>query len=685
MPPKNKKSNKLDKVTNKCQKQFTNMLDKNTKGSEDSEEESEKDFEEDSDNEPDIKSTKIKTNNKFSFIMEDSDTETDSESESETETENETKTEYETNIDLDLKKKDINPEKIDNKKEINDKTNGVKLNKAMRDELKKNKKERKEILDIKGLEKLKTIEGVRTIFSDEVEILVNGVKLIGESNITINEKTKYVLIGNNGCGKTTLVKYLYERINDIDDVLMIEQDIQIEDTEQKVCDFILGANQELYTKYLRMKELEKLIDTEQNILLDEYQQLSEEVYGNDWEKFEAESKRILNGLGFTDLNIPVRILSGGWRMRLALGKALLRCPNVLILDEPTNHLDLDAVIWLTDYLYHYKKTLIIITHQIHLMNTIADTIWLVSNPELTGTKVYTIKGNYDKVIKMIENMEREVNKNYEKFTKRVEELRKKSTPKKEVDEFIKKSGIPRPPKPYEVNIDWEKINQLSSTNIIEFRNVDYSYGDKNIFEQIEFSISMGQKLIIVGPNGIGKTTLFKLSSGQLSPSKNNSNETGYIIKDDRLRVGYYHQQIIDNLPLDLTPIQYLQTLNHRLDNGACRGILGKLGIKKTETVDLPNIKINLLSGGQKARVSLSSIQMNSPHLILLDEPTNHLDLESIEGLIKGINEFNGGIVIITHDMYLIESIHNASIYEIKNKKIIKFNGDFSDYCSSILK
>jgi ATPase subunit of ABC transporter with duplicated ATPase domains len=275
-------------------------------------------------------------------------------------------------------------------------------------------------------------------------------------------------------------------------------------------------------------------------------------------------------------------------------------------------------------------------------------------------------------------MERETNNNYEKFTKRIEELRKKSTPKKDIDEFIKKSQVPRPPKPYEVNIDWENVPQLSLSNIIEFRDVDFSHGSNTIFDKIEFNISMGQKLIIVGPNGIGKTTLFKLASGLLTPN------SGNIINDDRLRVGYYHQQIIDNLPLNLTPTQYLQTLNDRLDNGACRGILGKLGIKKTDTVDLPNIKINLLSGGQKARVSLASIQMNSPHLLLLDEPTNHLDLESIEGLIKGINEFNGGVVIITHDMYLIESINDGIIYEISNKKIKKFNGEFNDYCEKII-
>ena len=194
-------------------------------------------------------------------------------------------------------------------------------------------------------------------------------------------------------------------------------------------------------------------------------------------------------------------------MRLAIGKALLRCPSLLILDEPTNHLDLNAVIWLTNYLATYKKTLIVITHQIYLMNAIGDITWYIGNPELTGTRVYTIRGNYSKVIKVLENYEKEIHKNYEKFIKRVEELRKKSTPKKEVDEFIKKSGVPRPPKPYEVNIEFEQVPKLSSANIIDFRDVSFGYEEsKKIFDSIEFAVSVGDKNLLVGPNVAGKTT-----------------------------------------------------------------------------------------------------------------------------------------------------------------------------------
>ena len=215
-------------------------------------------------------------------------------------------------------------------------------------------------------------------------------------------------------------------------------------------------------------------------------------------------------------------------------------------------------------------------------------------------------------------------------------------------------------------------------NIIDFKNIKFGYDDNIIFDNLNFTIQMGCRYILVGQNGVGKTTLFKLAYNSIKPQE------GYVIKDDRLRIGYYHQQMVDNLPLDLTPIEYLQSIDSTLDLTQCRCILGKLGIKKKDIMDLPTSIISTLSGGEKARVSLASIQMFSPQLILMDEPTNHLDLESINGLIKGINDFNGALVIITHDMYLIKSIKDATIYETKNKDIEKFKGSFEKYCDSIL-
>jgi ATP-binding cassette, subfamily F, member 1 len=546
-------------------------------------------------------------------------------------------------------------------------------------ENKENKINKKENKRINKLEKNKDRNNLnlRTYYSDNIEIDINGKKIIYESNIVINSNTKYFVMGYNGCGKTTLLKYIFNKLKDNLDILMIDQDIEIESNEERVCDFILNADPELYKKYQEiviLENKEELNDDE----TEKYQELSEYVYQKGWDRYEAESKKILNGLGFINPNIKVSILSGGWRMRLALGKALLRRPEILILDEPTNHLDLNAVIWLTGYLTGYDKTLIVITHQIGLVNSIADIVWYIGNLELKGNKVFTIRGNYNRLLQFMDNLDKEMNSNYNKFQKKITELKKKSTPKKDVEVYIKKNNVPRPPKPYIVNIDWENIIKLSTKNIIDFRDVYFNYGEKKIYEKLNIALDMGSRIVLVGENGVGKTTFFKLASDELKPND------GDIYFDHRLRVGYYNQQIIDTLPLHLTPIEYLQEIDSSLDQNKCRGILGKLGIKKTELVDLPKNIIENLSGGQKARVSLASIQMKNPHLILFDEPTNHLDIESIDGLINGINNFNGGVVVITHDMYLIESIENSRIYEVKNNNLIKFNGEFDEYCDMVL-
>jgi ATPase subunit of ABC transporter with duplicated ATPase domains len=546
------------------------------------------------------------------------------------------------------------------------KTNNFELNKNKSND-KKDKKD-------------KNNNNLTTLYSKTIDIEINGKQIINESDVVINSGIKYFVMGNNGCGKTTLLKYIYNDIIDNCDVLMIDQDIQINDIDQTVEDFILYADKELYQNVKKMKELELFdeLTDEQNEI---YNEMTEYCYQKEYDRYEAESKRILCGLGFNDPLKLVNILSGGWRMRLALGKALLRKPTILILDEPTNHLDLNAVIWLTDYLKDYSKTLIVITHQISFVNSIADVIWYIGNPELiynNSNGLYTIQGKYDKLLKTIDNFNKENKNKYDKFQKRIEEMKKKSTPKKEVEEFIKKNNVMRPPKEYIVNITFDNVVQLSTKNIIEFRNVSFGYNDKLIYENIHINMDMGTRMILVGENGIGKTTFLKLASLELQPSD------GMVYFDERLRVGYYNQQIIDSLPLDLNSIEYLQQLNEKLSINECRAILGKLGLKKTDLIDLPTNKIGNLSGGQKARVSFAKLQMYNPHLILLDEPTNHLDLESIDGLIKGINDFNGGIVVITHDIYLIENIKNTILYNVQNNNVELFKGDFEDYYDFIL-
>ena len=518
-----------------------------------------------------------------------------------------------------------------------------------------------------------------TLFSGKVEISVGGKKLINESELVINSETKYFLMGINGCGKTTLMKHLYEMLKDSHEILMIDQNVKIESTEQTVKDFILSANLELYTKHRRMEELEQienLTDTQH----EEYETLSEYVYSNGWDRYEANSGKILNGLGFTDANRAVSLLSGGWRMRLALAKALLYEPNLLFLDESTNGLDINAIIWLQDHLETYKKTVVMITHQIGFVNNLSEHIWYVGDLDGLGSKLHTIRGNYKNLTQFLEQTNKEATQKYEKLQKRIMEMRKKSVTKAEIEEVIKKANAPKPPKPYNVNIEFEEISeQVGMRNVIEFKNVSFGYDDKrNIFDKIDYSINLKSRHVIVGENGMGKTTLFKLCTGQYLPT------SGYIVKDDRVSVAIYHQLLVDNLPLELSPIEYLQSLNQTLSENDCRAKLGKIGLRKNDSLDIPKNVIGLLSGGQRVRTALAAIQLFSPSIILLDEVSNDMDTTSIEAIIDGINNFNGAIVLITHDTHLIESIENAEIYEVSNAKLTKLNGDFEEYKRKIL-
>jgi ATPase subunit of ABC transporter with duplicated ATPase domains len=526
------------------------------------------------------------------------------------------------------------------------------------------------------MDKNKSIHN-ETLFNDNIEIKINGKIIINKSDIVINSNTKYFLIGHNGCGKTSLLNYIYTKLKDIQDILLIEQDIKI-NSEQTIYNFILDANETLHNLNIKYNQLTintNLSDEEFKILTETQELLTQ----NNWYFYEAEAKKILSGLGFINIDDYVKNLSGGWRMRLALGKALLRKPKILLLDEPTNHLDLDAVIWLTNYLSEYKNTVIIVSHQINFINSLVNEIWYIGNPELTGTKLYKFRGSYYNYTKGLELITKETLKKYDKFNKQIENLKKKSTPKKDVEEFIKKNNVMKPEKTYSVKINFSNVPTINSKNIIQFNNVDFSYDNsKQILNNINFSISMDSRIVLVGSNGSGKSTFFKLCSGIIKPSN------GEVIIDERVRIGWFHQQMIDTIPLNLTPIEYLKTINNKLDDNSCRMYLSKIGLRKQNDFDPCSTLIDNLSGGQKSRVVFVSIQVKEPNIILMDEPTNHLDIETIEGLINAINEYNGGILLITHDIHLIKSINNVALYEMKNSTIKYFNDDFEEYINLTL-
>jgi ATP-binding cassette subfamily F protein 1 len=521
-----------------------------------------------------------------------------------------------------------------------------------------------------------------TYISEKKASIKLGAKtIIDESELIVNSGVRYGLVGPNGCGKSTVLNYIIEHLPEEVPAYKVDQHITFDSEDQTVLDFMLRANSTIYETNRRVTNLEQIPEEElTDQKLDELNDLYSTDAYSEYEKYVGESKKILKGLGITNYDVPVNTYSGGWRMRLAIAKALIIKPKVLVMDEPTNHLDLNAVIWLGRYLSTYNQTLIIVSHQIEFINQSTNIIWTIANPDFTVPKLYSVKSNYDRLQQTLSDIKKSAVTAYEKFEKEVEKQKKKSTPKTVVEKYIKENAVPRPPKPYEVKISFPEVRSIGNKKAIKFDKVSFGYPDAELLiTESDFSIGMGDRYVIVGPNGVGKTTLFKLCMGELTPT------SGDIIVDSRIRIGYYNQQVIETLPLELTPIQYLQSLDAELDIQQCRYLLGRIGLKKIDNADPCLIPIDKLSGGQKARVSFCAIQARSPHIILFDEPTNHLDIESIEGLIQGINEFDGGVIMITHDTHLISNVENYQLLQFKNKDVSIFpGGDIEDYIEEIV-
>lgn len=524
---------------------------------------------------------------------------------------------------------------------------------------------------------------MQTYYSGNISLNINGKTLIHESPLTINSKTKYVLLSINGAGKTTLINHLtslFENSESKFTYLVVEQDIIVK-KEQTIFEYILEADIEGFNAKNRVNELgEKDMNEEE---MEEYNVKTEFLDSIGWPKFESEAKRILKGLEFNDIQKFTSDLSGGWIMRLALAKSFLRKPDLLILDEPSNHLDLNANVWLTNYLVEYPGSIILITHQIELACQVADITLYIGPMKTNNPVITTVKSDYYGLKKFMGEVMKKRNEDYKKSLNKSKDFRNSKPPKtkKQIEEYERSIYVERPEIPYDVNIDWESVVK-NNRNVLSFRDVSFGYSNESsIFENMNFDVFGDSKIVILGKNGCGKTTLFKLISGNLQPDSENN---GVIIRDERLRVGYYHQRILENLPLDLTPTQFLQSINSQLSTGDCKGILGRLSLKKNKVNDPTNTLIRNLSGGQKARVALARVQIGCPHLLLLDESSNHLDIESVEALIDGINAFKGAAVIISHDVHLIKSIENKRIFIVENKQITEWKLPFEDYCKKIL-
>ena len=407
---------------------------------------------------------------------------------------------------------------------------------------------------------------------------------------------------------------------------------------------------------------------------------------------EPRARKILAGLGFADHLVPMdrktKDMSGGWRMRVSLAKALFAAPSLLLLDEPTNHLDLEACVWLEDHLSRYSKCLVVVSHSQDFLNAVCThTVWL------TNRVLRYYGGNYAKFVETVAEDERVQLREYEKQQADMEKLSEfvrvnkangvaaSAKSKKKVLEKLQDDAVARPKlRTQTLSFAFPECTRLAPP-VLPFEDVSFSYSGKKedyLYDNLSLGVDCDSRVALVGPNGCGKSTLLKLMSGELSPTM------GSVKKHQHCILSTYHQHSQEVLDDELSPLAFMRKQypppEYKMSEERWRSYLVQFGFP-TERQTMP---IGLLSHGQKSRLVFAMLAMRTSSLLLLDEPTNHLDVDAVDGLAAAIDGFGGGVVLVSHDFRLIDKVCKE-IWVCEDKGVRKFDGSIRDYKKELAK
>jgi len=517
--------------------------------------------------------------------------------------------------------------------------------------------------------------------------------ILDKITLSINEGEKIGFIGANGAGKSTLFKILTSQLDHDYGELFIDKNKKIGYLSQ---DLSLDSNNTIYDETLivfnnllslekSLKDLELKMSEPYDASKEEYHNriikeytLSSELYNNrGGYTYKAEISRVLKGLGFMeeDYNKPINILSGGQKTRVALCKLLLKGPDILLLDEPTNHLDLDAIEWLEDYLKSYKGTMFIISHDRYFLDAITNKTF-----ELINGHVDSYNGNYTNFIDLKKknyeiqlkayNLQRseikrqeEIITRYKSFNReksvRAAESRQKSLDKMErIDSPI--SDLREAKIKFETEIK-------SGNDVLHIENLSKQFGDNLLFENLNLDIKRSEKIALIGENGRGKTTLFKIIMDKIPY------DTGIKVLGKNIFVGYYDQEQ-SNLNPEKTIIDEVWDDFPKLTTTELRTALAAFLFIGEDVFK----NISTLSGGEKCRINLLKIMLSKANFLLLDEPTNHLDIMSREALEDSILGYDGTVIVISHDRYFLNKVIDK-ILELNQDGLKEYLGNYNYY------
>ena len=507
--------------------------------------------------------------------------------------------------------------------------------------------------------------GLRTLFED--------------ASVLIQDGQKVGLVGPNGCGKSTLFKLITGAFSPDGGKIEITRGTQIATVAQEIADpsqpllpYVLATDKELTA----LEKESQRADISGERLAEVFDRM--EFLGA--HSATARASAILSGLGFEnkDFHRPLKEFSGGWQVRACLAAALYAPSNCLLLDEPTNHLDLETSVWLENYLLHLNKTVFIISHDRHILNLLCDKIIHVENAVL---KLYN--GNYDQYERTraaaIEGMRLAAAK-HERVVAHlqsfVDRFRYKATKAKQAQSRIKmieKMGeLPPIPKDPEVHFQFPSPTRLTQS-LISIEGGVAGYDDKPVLTDLNLRIEQDDRIALLGANGNGKSTLAKILSHRLLLM------SGKMTTAKKMKIAYFSQHQTEELDVEKTPFEQLGDVMPGASETQIRAQLGAFGLNKAKS----DTEIGKLSGGEKSRLLLALITKDAPHLLILDEPTNHLDIQSRDALLDALNAYTGAVVLITHDLHVIEMACDT-LWIVRGGTCRTFTGDLEDYKMQLL-
>jgi ATP-binding cassette subfamily F protein 3 len=521
-----------------------------------------------------------------------------------------------------------------------------------------------------------TLSGIRKAYADRV--------LFADATLQVNREDRIGLVGPNGDGKTTLLSIILGTEDSDDGEVTMERGITFGYLPQESApigdETVIELATAVTPEYVKLRRIIKAWEADHptealhpELVHDDVHDRFNELGGY---RLEAKAKQILAGLSFRDKDFdrPASEMSGGWVMRAHLARLLTVEPDLLLLDEPTNHLDLEALLWFQDYLKSYPGAILTISHDREFLNQLVGSI-----VEIRQSKLIRYKGNYDdylaqreayeqQLLAAFKHQEREIARLME-FVNRFRAKNTKATQAQSKLKQIDRMEKVEAPSGEDSRIDFQFPQpQRGGQRSITLEGIHHAYGTNVVYRGIDFEAERGQRIVLVGPNGAGKSTLLKLCAGVLEPQQG-TRTLGHNVK-----CGYYSQYRVDMLNPSRTVLEEALDTPQRVTEQSVRTLLGCF-LFRGDDVFKP---VSVLSGGEKSRLALVKLLLDPPNLLLMDEPTTHLDMSSIDALAYALDQFEGTLIFISHDVYFIRALANHVIH-VNAGRLTPYPGGYQYY------